>query len=154
MSIFKKLIDFLNLFEKPEALPSPNTWLAPNAVSVAVNLVTIDTSKLIRSLSRPPKVWAVAIPPTGSMDNTFDAGTSNILIAGSTPEDHEILVSNLKEGDIAVYQRDTGFLIIHRIVKIEGETYWFKGDNNPIQDSPVLKKDILWIWVANISVLI
>ncbi len=46
---------------------------------------------------------------------------------------------NPKPGDIIIYNRFSGFTIVHRIIEIENETYITKGDNNPASDNPVPK---------------
>ncbi len=50
---------------------------------------------------------------------------------------------NLGIGDIVIYQRDrNGITIVHRVVRIDGDTLVTKGDNNAGPDQPILRPDI------------
>ncbi len=61
---------------------------------------------------------------------------------------------DIKVGDIVVYRRTArDITIVHRIVKVEGDTYIIKGDNNPSADSPVRKEMILGKVVAGAPLL-
>ncbi|MDD5416606.1 MAG: S26 family signal peptidase [Candidatus Aenigmarchaeota archaeon] len=44
-----------------------------------------------------------------------------------------------KVGDIVVYTSPMGYPIIHRVVKVEGDTLIVKGDRNPVADQPISK---------------
>jgi len=44
-----------------------------------------------------------------------------------------------KVGDIVVYQSSMGYPIIHRVVKVDGNTLTTKGDRNPVPDQPISK---------------
>jgi signal peptidase I len=50
--------------------------------------------------------------------------------------------SDIKIGDIIVYQNRKGFTI-HRVIKINDETVTTKGDANNISDAPVKYKEII-----------
>ena len=76
------------------------------------------------------------------------------LIIDTTPED-------LKVGDVIVYIHD-GELIGHRIIKVTKDGFIVKGDNNPVPDPWVVKRnqivgEVDWIihetfykWIAEI----
>jgi len=68
-----------------------------------------------------------------SMYPTIHPG--DYLLIDTTPED-------LKIGEIVVYYRN-GELIGHRIIRIYGDTYILKGDNNPVIDLPAYKSQIV-----------
>lgn len=40
-------------------------------------------------------------------------------------------------GDIIIYSKASDFTIVHRIIRIEGDTIITKGDNNIVEDAPV-----------------
>lgn len=51
--------------------------------------------------------------------------------------------SDLKVGDIIIYRNsERGIDIVHRIIKIDSETFTIKGDNNPTADPPVARSAI------------
>jgi len=56
-------------------------------------------------------------------------------------------------GDVIIYNKFTGFTIVHRIIDIEGDTIITKGDNNRIQDTPVHKSQVVGKAVVSIPLL-
>jgi len=54
-----------------------------------------------------------------------------------------VKAENVSIGDIVIYQRDpASFTIVHRVVKIDGDTITVRGDNNPVSDPPFQKQDL------------
>ncbi len=44
--------------------------------------------------------------------------------------------------DIVIYQRsDVQYTIVHRIIEVQEDGYIIKGDNNPVPDSGIVKKE-------------
>ena len=48
---------------------------------------------------------------------------------------------DLKVGDVVIYQRDSPFTIVHRVIEKNDEGYIIKGDNNAVADSGIIKKE-------------
>lgn len=48
--------------------------------------------------------------------------------------------SDYKPGDVAIYLRDR-ITIVHRIVEVRGDSYVFKGDNNPGTDAETISRE-------------
>jgi len=80
--------------------------------------------------------------------------------------DMVVLVSvelmTIKPGDIGVYRSATG-LVMHRVASVVGDTYIFKGDNNPTPDPPVPAEAVAYkvvavlpgyLWAPTLSVLL
>ena len=70
---------------------------------------------------------------TGSMEETLKIEDIIIVKLGN---------ENIKENDIITFRLDKN-LVTHRLVRIENGQYFAKGDNNPTEDKPVEKQDIL-----------
>lgn len=67
---------------------------------------------------------SVVIVTTGSMEPEINAGELVIISE----------IDNYKKGDIVTYQDDEGFLVTHRIVQINENTFIAKGDSNNLND--------------------
>ena len=52
-------------------------------------------------------------------------------------------VSRLKRGDVALYRREGSILVLHRIWKKEGTSYYFVGDNQAEVEGPLAERQIL-----------
>lgn len=70
---------------------------------------------------------------TGSMEKTIKI--EDIIIVKLGNED-------VKENDIITFRQDNN-LVTHRLVRIENNNYFTKGDNNPTEDDPIQKEDII-----------
>ena len=70
---------------------------------------------------------------TGSMSKTLEVEDIIIVKLGN---------ENINKNDIITFRQD-GNLVTHRLVRMEGENYFTKGDNNPTEDEPIKKEDIL-----------
>ena len=79
---------------------------------------------------------------TGSMEDNIHVG-DYILILKKT---------NYKVGDIVTYKRED-YMITHRIVKIENDTYITKGDANNTEDEAIKKDSIVGKVVLNGGIL-
>ncbi len=98
------------------------------------------------------------------MDPLFDKEATNIYMAGSTAEEQAKLVQWLgdewlyppdgeRKANIIVYEKPDGSLVVHRLSKIDfdasGKRLWyFKGDNNLVQDNPVYDEAIKYVLVG------
>ncbi len=51
----------------------------------------------------------------------------------------------LKWGDVVIFRRKDGLLILHRIFKIRKQGYYIIGDNSPYVDGPINIEDICGI---------
>lgn len=69
---------------------------------------------------------------TGSMSPTLEI--EDIIIV-------KIENENIEKNDIVTFKQDNNF-ITHRVVKIENNKFFTKGDNNPTEDDPIEKNDI------------
>lgn len=72
------------------------------------------------------------IVTTGSMESEINAGDLVIISE----------MKKYKKGDIVTYQDDEGFLVTHRIVKINEDTFIAKGDSNNINDEENINNNI------------
>ena len=70
---------------------------------------------------------------TGSMEDTIKIEDIILVKLGN---------ENIKENDIITFRQDNN-LVTHRLMRIDDEKYFTKGDNNPTEDKPIEKKDIL-----------
>ena len=78
-----------------------------------------------------------SLKPTGSMKPVMDSDTIVIV------SQEQVAI-----GDFAVYKRADGVLILHQIIREDGDYWIFQGTNNINSDSPVLKSDVLYRVVA------
>ena len=86
---------------------------------------------------------------------TLDSGRSvRFIVTGKSmypllvPErDSVVLVraNNLKNRDIAFYERRDGSYILHRIVKINKKGVWCVGDNQTIVEGPLEREQIIGV---------
>lgn len=149
MSLFNALAEFFKiLFREAPGIerPSPQDWIYADEISYdqTEGIIKIDLKPLAKrlDLSQAPLLAKDFIPDTNSMDLVFDYGNNTLPIYGATPEDHAKLVKALAAGSDAIYQKDDGGLIIHRVYKIENGLYRFAGVNNSgIMDKPDVRPD-------------
>ena len=79
---------------------------------------------------------------TGSMEPTLKVGGMAVI----NPR------LEVQTGDIAMYKMGEGY-IIHRVIRIEGDNYYFKGDNVQDEDSfnPIHKDELIGPVVIRIN---
>lgn len=70
---------------------------------------------------------------TGSMSKTLEIEDIIIVKLGS---------DNINKKDIITFRKDNN-IVTHRVVKIDGDKIITKGDNNPSNDKPIKKEDVL-----------
>lgn len=70
---------------------------------------------------------------TGSMKDTLQI--EDIIIV-------KLVNDDINKNDIITFRQD-GNLVTHRLVRMEDGMYFTKGDNNPTEDKPIKKDDIL-----------
>ena len=86
----------------------------------------------------------VATVLTGSMEPTLKI---NDFVIVKKP-------NNIKVNDIISYKDDNSEKeILHRVIKINNDTFITKGDANNIEDMPINKKSITGIYVGKIKYL-
>ena len=78
---------------------------------------------------------------TGSMSKTLEIEDIIIVKLGN---------DDINKNDIITFRQD-GNLVTHRLVRTDGQKYFAKGDNNPTEDEPIVKEDILGKVVFTIS---
>ena len=70
----------------------------------------------------------------------------------ATPKDQAILVSinnkRLHRGDVVLYRRHSGMLVLHRIVKKTGNNFYMTGDNQTKIEGPIHISQIKAIMIA------
>lgn len=69
---------------------------------------------------------------SGSMESTIKI--NNFIVIKSS--------SNYNLGDIVTYQDQNNNLVTHRIISIKNNEIITKGDNNNIEDEPIIKENI------------
>ena len=73
----------------------------------------------------------IRIKPQGfSMYPLFIPGRDEALI-------QQVPVASLKRNDVALYRRDQGILVLHRIVRVTSEGYYMTGDNQYEIEGPL-----------------
>jgi len=86
-----------------------------------------------------PFGYGAAVVLSGSMEPALSV--NDLLIIHET-EDYSV-------GDIVVYQ-DVNSLVVHRIVKDNGETVITQGDANQTEDPPIYRSSIKGVVIKNI----
>ena len=108
-----------------------------------------------------PELWISPIPDTNSMDPVFDKGHNNLYIRGFTGIDQQIMINWIAlqyakgSRDILVYKLGSDRPIVHRVSRMEddiiGRRWWFKGDNNMVEDpKPATDAEIEWLYAGTI----
>jgi len=105
-------------------------WLIYVVIFVAI---VYGTPMVLAKLLHTP--YPIAAITSGSMWPALKQGDL-IFIQGTSSK------TDLKVGDIVVYQNEKGFTI-HRIVSLNETTLITKGDANNVEDSPVDYKEII-----------
>ena len=73
----------------------------------------------------------IKIKPQGfSMYPLFIPGRDEALI-------QQVPVTSLKRNDVALYRRDQGILVLHRIVRVTADGYYMTGDNQYEIEGPL-----------------
>ena len=73
----------------------------------------------------------IRLKPQGfSMYPLFIPGRDEALI-------HQVPVTSLKRNDVALYRRDQGILVLHRIVRVTADGYYMTGDNQYEIEGPL-----------------
>lgn len=81
----------------------------------------VDSQADLEQLLRDGNI--IRIKPQGfSMYPLFIPGRDEALI-------QQVPVASLKRNDVALYRRDQGILVLHRIVRVTSEGYYMTGDN-------------------------
>lgn len=93
------------------------------------------------TLHRSGEYWVTHVYSSGSMRPILE---HDFVILLEKVND----IDDVRVGDIAVYQREDGHLIIHRIIDDAGDRWIFRGDANLYDDPPVPKEYVVWRLVA------
>ncbi|UQZ85820.1 hypothetical protein SK3146_05109 [Paenibacillus konkukensis] len=81
--------------------------------------------------------WNVAIPVTGnSMYPLWKHGRDEVVLTKCDPY-------ALKKGDIVLYRRSTGQMVLHRIVKVRPDSYDMCGDAQSQIESKLPQKNVM-----------
>lgn len=51
----------------------------------------------------------------------------------------------LRRGEVALYRRDTGILVLHRICRCKEDGYYMVGDNQVLVEGPLRKEQVIGI---------
>ena len=66
--------------------------------------------------------------------------------------DEAILVKadldKIKRGDVVMYRRDNGMLVLHRVLKRSSDNFYMVGDNQVKVEGPLRKEQILGVLIA------
>lgn len=93
---------------------------------IGINLYSWNASTLVGNEMPMPFGWGVSVVLSGSMEPTLSV--NDLVIVREQSE--------YNEGDIVVYQ-ESGRLVIHRIVSVNGNKVVTKGDANNTADDPI-----------------
>ncbi len=86
--------------------------------------------------------YDLRIVQTGSMEPTLKVGALAIINPRLEPQ----------VNDVAMYKKGEGY-VIHRIIRIKGDNYYFQGDNVPDEDvfNPLHRSEIIGPVVVRIN---
>ncbi len=104
------------------------------AVAIAVEVLTAVTVLSLIVLVMLGHI-ALAVVDGRSMEPTLQPGDLVVVV-------RKISLEDVSVGDVVVYRRG-GTLIIHRVIRVEGDTLITKGDNNLLHDPPVRFQAVL-----------
>ena len=107
---------------------------------VGVGVYFFNASSLIGNQIPMPFGYGVAVVLSDSMENTLSVDDLVIIRAA---DDYAV-------NDIVLYQEDST-LVIHRIIRIDGDEIITKGDANNIADAPINKSQIKGVLVCSIA---
>ena len=110
---------------------------------LALLLVALCTQKYSGKAMPTIFGWGQATVVSGSMEPVIHVG-SMILVQEN---------AEYEPGDIVVYLKDSGELIVHRLMSITGDFAVTKGDANATEDDPIRTSQILGTVEAVIPVL-
>lgn len=69
-----------------------------------------------------------------------------------TPEDRAVLAAadpaKLRRGDVVLYRRDSGMLVIHRICRKTADGFYMTGDNQTALEGPLRPEQLLAVMVS------
>ena len=89
----------------------------------------VDSQADLEQLLRDGNI--IRIKPQGfSMYPLFISGSDEAFI-------QQVPVASLKRNDVALYRRDQGILVLHRIVRVTSEGYYMTGDNQYEIEGPL-----------------
>lgn len=78
----------------------------------------------------------VQIKPQGySMYPMFIPGRDEAILEKTDP-------SRLKRGDVVLYRRESGILVLHRILRVRGNDFYMVGDNQSEVEGPLSAEQI------------
>lgn len=84
----------------------------------------------------------IQIKPQGySMYPMFIPGRDEAIIQGAEP-------SKLKKGDVILYRREQGILVLHRICRIKHNTFYLVGDNQHEIEGPLYPEQVKGILIG------
>lgn len=98
---------------------------------IGINVYSFNAGRLVGNKLPMPFGYGAAVVLSGSMEPTFSAGDMIIV-----RESDEFTVD-----DIVVFQ-DKDSLVVHRIIKTDGDTVTTRGDANNVSDDPVELSDV------------
>lgn len=82
---------------------------------------------------------AVRIKPQGySMYPLIVPGRDSVIIERTEAD-------GLKRGDVALYRRSSGILVIHRIFRHDADGFYFVGDNQTAVEGPIKAEQIIGV---------
>lgn len=109
------------------------------AVVIGLKLYSWNAETLVGNAMPMPFGYGSAVVLSGSMETELSV---NDLIIVHEEDDYKI-------GDIVVYQ-ESSYLVVHRIIDIDGDMITTKGDANNTADEPINKKNIKGMVVKSI----
>lgn len=102
----------------------------------------LDSDRLALLLEPMLEQWDVQIPVAGnSMRPLWRHARDSALLRSCD-------VYSLKKGDIALYRRATGQVVLHRIVRVNADSYHMCGDAQSVLERHVPKAHVLAVVAA------
>lgn len=105
-------------------------------------LYSQNAEGIFRDKMPMPFGYGISVVLSGSMEDTLSV--DDLVIVQAT-DDYQV-------NDIVLYQ-DGNSLVIHRIIKIDGDTFITKGDANNVADKPIKKSQIKGVMIYDIAML-
>lgn len=113
--------------------------LAVLGIVLGVNLYLANVNAVTRNHLPMPFGMGIAVVLSGSMEP--ELRVDDLVVVKKA--------SDYKENDIVVYQRNQ-YLVMHRVVSLDGDVIVTKGDANNVADEPIARSYVKGVVVGHI----
>ncbi len=124
---------------RPKLFSSRTVMLAIIALVLGISVYNLNASRLLGNKLPMPLGYGASVVMSGSMEPTLKV--DDLVFIKKTKD--------IKVDDIIVFQSGNS-LVIHRVIKIDGDGVTTKGDANNAEDEPIKLKDVKGVMVGRI----